>query len=83
MRHETILDIMKRIKNEQLDFKSGIEREVIGTTVLTAYNNKTYRIGDINYSKKPTDRFETKNGWTTFIDYYRIVSLAKNFLVFV
>ena len=35
------------------------------------YNNKTYRIDDIDWRKNPTATFETRKGTTSFIDYYR------------
>lgn len=35
------------------------------------YNNKTYRIDDVNWEKKPKDTFEKFDGSeTTYIDYY-------------
>lgn len=76
MRMETIYDIMARARREERDFKTALAMEVLGTTVLTDYNNKTYYIDDIDYTKKPSDTFETKNGPVTFVDYYRTVSRA-------
>lgn len=77
MRVETIYDIMARVKREERDFQTAFLQEVLGTTVLTDYNNKTYRIDDIDFTKKASDTFETKNGPITFIDYYRNVSSNK------
>lgn len=45
-------------------------KEMIGTTVLTGYNNKTYRVDDVDWSTNPTATFETKTGKVSFIDYY-------------
>lgn len=45
-------------------------REMIGTTVLTDYNNKTYRVDDVDWKSSPDSSFETKNGPVTFVDYY-------------
>lgn len=35
------------------------------------YNNKTYRIDDIDWDKSPNSKFKLKNGEeTSFVDYY-------------
>ena len=39
--------------------------------VLTRYNNKSYRIDDIDFGTKPTDTFECGNEKISFIDYYK------------
>lgn len=75
MRMETVHDIMVRLRREHHDFKSTLEEDILGTTVLTDYNNKTYYIDDIDYAKKPSDLFVTKEGSMTYIQYYKQVSL--------
>lgn len=71
MRDETILDILMRIKRDHREFQPEFEREMLGATVLTKYNNKTYRIDEVDFNKKPADVFETKNGPISFVDYYQ------------
>jgi len=45
---------------------------VIGTVVLTDYNNNTYRIEDVDFSATPSDSFPMRNGdRITYIDYYK------------
>lgn len=44
----------------------------MGSTVLTRYNNRTYRIDDIDWEKTPRDSFTLGSGEEiTFVDYYR------------
>lgn len=74
MRTETIYDIMNRVRREERDFKTAIMERILGGTVLTAYNNNTYRIDDIDFEKSPSSTFETKNGPISFIEYYKSVS---------
>lgn len=74
MRLETIYDIMVRCRREERDFQTAFKREVLGTTVLTDYNNKTYRIDDVDFDRKVSDTFETKKGPISFQDYYKNVS---------
>lgn len=71
---ETILDIMTRIRTQEREFNKVIQEKLLGSTVLTSYNNKTYRIDDVDFTKKPTDTFETANGPISFIEYYKTVS---------
>lgn len=71
MRADTIYDNMQRIHREQRDFQGSFLTAVLGQTVLTAYNNKTYRIDDIEFTKSPMSTFDTKNGPISFIEYYQ------------
>lgn len=45
-----------------------------GLTVLTDYNNKTYRINDIDFTKNPKKTFNCKEKDVSFMDYYYTVS---------
>lgn len=74
MRMETIHDIMMRVKRDSRDFRSDFLKEVLGTIVLTDYNNRTYRIDDINFEIKASDVFDTKTGQMSYVEYYRVVS---------
>lgn len=74
MRMETIHDVLMRVRRDNRgDFKSEFEKEVLGTVVLTDYNNKTYRIDEIVFDQSPSSTFETKNGNITFVNYYKQV----------
>nr|ACV84373.1 argonaute Ast1 variant [Apis mellifera] len=53
MRTETVRDIMMKFGGKP-NFKDIIIRELIGLSVFTRYNNKTYRIDDIAWDKNPT-----------------------------
>lgn len=76
MREETVLDFLKdcasnRNKDPQwmVKFKMG----VIGSTVLTRYNNQTYRIDDVDENTNTQSTFQKKDGSRiSYIDYYRV-----------
>lgn len=43
---------------------------------FTRYNNKTYRIDDIDWSVKPTQAFQKRDGSEiTYVDYYKQVGM--------
>ncbi|KAL5239075.1 hypothetical protein ACI65C_006486 [Semiaphis heraclei] len=75
MRQETVLDFLNQCANDRnrnqdwmINFKSG----VVGTTVMTKYNNETYRIDDIDENSNPTSKFRKKDGSEmTYIQYYK------------
>ena len=60
-------------------FEEDITRQIVGCTVLTRYNNKTYRIDDIDWGKTPQNSFESSSGQQiTFVDYYWYVLVFFN-----
>ncbi len=72
MRTETVLDIMSDCyRRSRSDWKTLFESAVIGMVVLTDFNNKTYRIHEVDYDKTPNDTFSTREGDVTFVEYYR------------
>lgn len=73
MRKETLHQILKNAYNQK-DHKGAFTKDVMGTVVLTDYNNQTYQILDIDWNQTPKSTFDTKNGPETYIDYYRKVS---------
>ncbi|KAM4796124.1 piwi-like protein 4 [Rhinophrynus dorsalis] len=74
LRNETVLDFMSDLfsKAPKERFTDICEKELLGLVVLTRYNNKTYRIDDIDWSTKPTDTFQRKDGSAlSYVDYYK------------
>lgn len=72
MRTDTVYGLIKNIFRRGIeDFQTNCMNEVLGLTVLTDYNNRTYRIDDIDFVTNPASTFETKNGTTSFVEYYR------------
>lgn len=76
MRTETVLDVLKRCYQESRNnWQQSFQQQVLGMIVLTSYNNKTYRISDVIFDMSPTATFDTKDGPTSYVDYYRTVSI--------
>lgn len=74
MRTETLLDILRRCHNDSRDrFQQTFQQQVLGMIVLTRYNNKTYRISDVDFTITPQSTFETRDGPISYVDYYRKV----------
>ena len=58
----TIASIQKRYGNGP-DCIRHIKRALIGSIVISHYNNKTYRIDDVDFSTKPTCKFNSFKIW--------------------
>lgn len=70
MRSETVYDILMKCTQESRDYQESFKKHVLGLTVLTDYNNKTYRINDIDFNANPKKTFKCKDKDVSFIDYY-------------
>ncbi|XP_043467469.1 piwi-like protein Ago3 [Leptopilina heterotoma] len=72
MRTDTVRDFMRDIsKKDPKNFKDKVVNELLGTSVLTRYNNQTYRIDDIAWDKSPKFSFNRKGQDISLVDYYK------------
>lgn len=61
------------IKNKTpSNFKAEASKILVGSVVLTRYNNKPYRVDDIAYDLNPTKTFEKSDGSSiSYIEYFK------------
>lgn len=72
MRTETIRDLIREIYHKSRgNYKEAVVNEIVGTSVLTRYNNQTYRIDDIDWDKTPKYMFSRGGQPTSLVDYYK------------
>ncbi|KAJ7410675.1 Piwi-like protein 1 [Willisornis vidua] len=74
LRGETVLDFMHSLYSQvgEERFRDTCAKELIGLIVLTRYNNRTYRIDDINWDNNPMGTFRKSDGSEiSFLEYYR------------
>ncbi|XP_048369812.1 piwi-like protein 1 [Sphaerodactylus townsendi] len=74
LRSETVLDFMYNLYSqvEEQRFREICAKELVGLIVLTRYNNKTYRVDDIDWDGSPESVFKRADGSEiSFVDYYR------------
>ncbi|KAK2102947.1 Piwi-like protein 1 [Saguinus oedipus] len=77
LRSETVLDFMFNFyhQTEEHKFQEQVSKELIGLIVLTKYNNKTYRVDDIDWDQNPKSTFKKADGSEiSFLEYYRKIS---------
>ncbi|KAM9215701.1 piwi-like protein 2 [Leptosomus discolor] len=72
IRSDSVLDFMHSIYKQSLSaFQDECTKQLVGSVVITRYNNRTYRVDDIDWSKTPRDSFTLASGEEiTFLDYY-------------
>ncbi|KAH0547230.1 piwi-like protein Ago3 [Cotesia glomerata] len=74
MRTDTVRDFIQDIyktTHDRGNFKETIFKEICGMTILTRYNNATYRVDDILWDKNPTLQFDYKGTPTTIAAYFK------------
>ncbi|XP_044132910.1 piwi-like protein 2 [Bufo gargarizans] len=72
IRNDSVLDIMHVLYQQSREhFQDDVMKQLVGSIVITRYNNRTYRIDDIDWNKTPKDVFTMTDGTNiSFIDYY-------------
>ncbi|XP_009996166.1 PREDICTED: LOW QUALITY PROTEIN: piwi-like protein 2 [Chaetura pelagica] len=72
VRSDSVLNVMHSLYKQNLSsFQDECTKQLVGSVVITRYNNRTYRIDDIDWDKSPRDSFTLASGQqVTFVDYY-------------
>jgi len=73
LRTETVRDFFANMRKRGItDLKSESEKALLGTSVLTRYNNKSYKVDDIDFNSSPKDTFTNEKGEElSYLDYYK------------
>ena len=76
LRTETVKDFILSLGSKKGvrpgDLKSEAEKALLGTSILTRYNNKTYKIDELDFESSPKSTFTNEKGeQVSFIDYYK------------
>lgn len=72
---KTVLEMMTQAyqasRGNIAEFQKNVLTALIGTVVITRYNNKTYRIDDVDFKLTPMSTFETKERVISYVEYYK------------
>ncbi|XP_076360662.1 piwi-like protein 1 [Tachypleus tridentatus] len=69
---DVLMDIVKMARRNEQDFRELAVKQLIGSVVLTRYNNKTYRVDDVAWDLNPCKTFTTHSGnEISFMEYYK------------
>ncbi|XP_072409954.1 piwi-like protein 2 isoform X1 [Chiloscyllium punctatum] len=72
IRNDSVIDVMQAIYQKSSEnFQDDCTKQLVGSIIMTKYNNRTYRIDDIDWDKAPTSYFRMADGTDiTFCNYY-------------
>ncbi|XP_054711719.1 piwi-like protein Ago3 [Uloborus diversus] len=72
LRTVTAYDVMNELSRQTSNMREVVLKNLVGCVVLTRYNNKTYRVDDVEWSMNPASKFATHDGSEiSFFDYYK------------
>lgn len=69
----TVLEYLRKIyESDPNDFQRNAQSAMLGTIIITRYNNRTYRIDDIKFDSNPMTTFKMSDQSTvSYIEYYK------------
>lgn len=73
LRRDSVLDLLAAIRTAA-NYRDEATRRVVGTVVMTPYNNRTYRVDDIDWNKSPTSTFMLDGKPKTYVNYFQVGS---------
>lgn len=78
MRTDNVYDLLME-ECQGANMKKEFQEKVIGCVVLTYYNNKTYKIDDVDFNSSPESTFKKADGSEiTYRKYYQdVIVFAK------
>ena len=72
---QTALDLMRNMRSRGANMKAAVAAELMGRGVMTRYNQRIYRVEEIDYDMNPLKTFTlNEKGQTreiTYKDYYK------------
>lgn len=75
MRKDTALELARACYQSSKDaqaFQDTFKKTIIGTSVMTKYNDRNYRVDDVDFKVNPMSEFDTKDGGKMkYVDYYQ------------
>ena len=73
LRTSTALELLRDIHRlDPVNFKDSAKRQLIGSVILTRYNNRPYRVDDIDFRSNPQATFRKADGTDIrYVDYFK------------
>ncbi|KAF3820771.1 hypothetical protein GH733_005316 [Mirounga leonina] len=75
VRMQTAYDLISALRDDfpaKQDLREQVSKQLVGSIVSTIFNNKTYRVDDIDWEETPRTTFKTSDGAEiTFVEYYK------------
>lgn len=76
MRNDTAYDLLQEThRADPANFQRNYKQKALGVTVLTSYNNTTYRVDDVDFDRSPETTFDKKGTQVSLMAYYQEVRI--------
>ena len=49
----------------------AIKKALVGSTIMTTYNKRTYKVDEVDFNMSPRDSFTVEEKSTTYVDYFK------------
>lgn len=68
----TVLDMMRNAyRSDGANFQKTIMTALLGMVILTRYNNRTYRVDDVQFDASPMSTFDVNGRSVSYVEYYK------------
>jgi len=66
-----IAELRKKAEEKGGDWQAAIQEALVGCTVVTRYNQKTYRVERVDFGMSPATTFDKNGEQVSYADYYK------------
>ncbi|KAG8223661.1 hypothetical protein J437_LFUL001768 [Ladona fulva] len=70
MRQDNVLALMRECSRDR-SYMEAFKKKVLGCIVMTDYNNKTYRVDDVDFNTNPRSTFTRGGQEVSYLQYYK------------
>lgn len=75
VRTDTVLDYISQLRDKAdqkgKDWQAAINEAIVGSTVVTKYNQKTYKIERVEFNMSPETTFDKNGTAVSYMEYYK------------
>jgi len=77
LRTQTVLSIIDEVKERtrNADPIEAIKKAIIGSTIMTSYNKRTYKVDEVEFNMSPLNTFTIEEKYekrqTSYVDYFK------------
>jgi len=75
VRADTVLDYITQLRDQAdqkgKDYKTLINEAIVGSTIVTRYNQKTYKIERVEFEMSPATTFDKDGKAISYMEYYK------------
>jgi aubergine-like protein len=63
-----INEVRERCRGDPME---AIRKQFIGSTIMTSYNKRTYKVDEVDFNMSPRDVFTTEDKEISYVEYFK------------